>query len=200
MAVSRRAILNGLLGAGAAMLGGTGAYGFLYARHQLEITRAAAAGGEAAPVAVRTSHRSHHRRAPQPLGLGRRRDSSGGDVDGRSAGRHRPRRRLRHVGRPRLRPRGGRSARPALGAVRRLRHSRQSRRRSRHAGRSRRARRADAEGRPHDRERSRAKRWTSSASGTGRSADRTSPQSSAAPPASRCCSRTIRAASRRRRP
>jgi len=40
MTISRRAILNGMLGAGAATLAGTGAYGFLYARHQLEITRA----------------------------------------------------------------------------------------------------------------------------------------------------------------
>src|SRR4249919_3624737 len=39
MAVTRRAILNGLLGAGATVLGGTGAYGFLYARHQLEVIR-----------------------------------------------------------------------------------------------------------------------------------------------------------------
>jgi len=41
MAVSRRAILKGLVGASAALLGGTGGYGFLYARHQLEVTRAA---------------------------------------------------------------------------------------------------------------------------------------------------------------
>jgi len=40
MAVTRRAILNGLLGAGATLLGGTGAYGFFYSRHQLEVTRA----------------------------------------------------------------------------------------------------------------------------------------------------------------
>jgi len=41
MAFSRRAILKGLLGGSAALLGGTGAYGFLYARHQLEVTRTA---------------------------------------------------------------------------------------------------------------------------------------------------------------
>ena len=41
MAVSRRAILRGLIGGSAAVLGGAGAYGFLYARHQLEITRTA---------------------------------------------------------------------------------------------------------------------------------------------------------------
>jgi len=40
MAVTRRAILNGLLGTGATLLGGAGAYGFLYSRHQLEVTRA----------------------------------------------------------------------------------------------------------------------------------------------------------------
>jgi predicted MPP superfamily phosphohydrolase len=40
MTISRRALLNGMLGAGAATLAGTGAYGFFYARHQLEITRA----------------------------------------------------------------------------------------------------------------------------------------------------------------
>src|SRR6188768_4593205 len=41
MAITRRAILKGLAGAGAAVLGGTGAYGFLYERHELEVTRAA---------------------------------------------------------------------------------------------------------------------------------------------------------------
>jgi predicted MPP superfamily phosphohydrolase len=39
MAVSRRAFLKGVFGSGAALLGGTGLYGFAYARHELEITR-----------------------------------------------------------------------------------------------------------------------------------------------------------------
>jgi predicted MPP superfamily phosphohydrolase len=40
MGVSRRAVLSTLLGGGATLLGGSGIYGFAYARHDLEITRA----------------------------------------------------------------------------------------------------------------------------------------------------------------
>ena len=40
MAIGRRAVLKGLAGGSVAAVGGTGAYGFLYARHELEITRA----------------------------------------------------------------------------------------------------------------------------------------------------------------
>jgi predicted MPP superfamily phosphohydrolase len=40
MGVSRRAVLSTLLGSGATLLGGSGIYGFVYARHDLEITRA----------------------------------------------------------------------------------------------------------------------------------------------------------------
>src|SRR5262245_61592695 len=39
MAVSRRAVLSALFGSGAALVGGTGAYGFAYGRHELEISR-----------------------------------------------------------------------------------------------------------------------------------------------------------------
>ena len=38
--ISRRAVLKGLAGASAAALGATGAYGFLVARHELQVTRA----------------------------------------------------------------------------------------------------------------------------------------------------------------
>lgn len=40
MPIGRRAVLKGLAGASVAALGGTGAHGFLYARHDLELTRA----------------------------------------------------------------------------------------------------------------------------------------------------------------
>jgi predicted MPP superfamily phosphohydrolase len=41
MAVTRRAVLRTLVAAGVGTVGGTGAYGYLYGRHQLEVTRAA---------------------------------------------------------------------------------------------------------------------------------------------------------------
>src|SRR5712692_3596527 len=40
MALSRRTLLKGLIAAGVGALGGTAAYGFLYARHDLELTTA----------------------------------------------------------------------------------------------------------------------------------------------------------------
>ena len=40
MAITRRAVLKGALVAGAGTLAGTGAYGYIYARHNLEVTRA----------------------------------------------------------------------------------------------------------------------------------------------------------------
>jgi predicted MPP superfamily phosphohydrolase len=40
MAISRRAVLKGALVAGASTLAGTGAYGYAYERHELEVTRA----------------------------------------------------------------------------------------------------------------------------------------------------------------
>lgn len=40
MAITRRAVLKGLVATGVGALTGTGAYGFLYARHELELTRA----------------------------------------------------------------------------------------------------------------------------------------------------------------
>lgn len=40
MAIGRRVVLRGLAGAGAAALGGSGAYGFLFERHELQVTRA----------------------------------------------------------------------------------------------------------------------------------------------------------------
>jgi predicted MPP superfamily phosphohydrolase len=40
MSISRRAVLEGFAGTTAALLGGTGGYGFLVGRHQLEVTRA----------------------------------------------------------------------------------------------------------------------------------------------------------------
>lgn len=42
-AVTRRSVLKGLVGAGIGAAAGTGTYGFLYARHRLEVTRAAIA-------------------------------------------------------------------------------------------------------------------------------------------------------------
>ena len=41
MPIRRRALLKGFVSAGAAILGGTGAYGFIYARHQIEATHVA---------------------------------------------------------------------------------------------------------------------------------------------------------------
>jgi predicted MPP superfamily phosphohydrolase len=40
MALTRRALLKGLVATGAGAIGGAGAYGFLYGRHDLEVTRA----------------------------------------------------------------------------------------------------------------------------------------------------------------
>jgi predicted MPP superfamily phosphohydrolase len=40
MAISRRAVLKGLAGTGIVAVGGTGAYGFIYERHEIDITRA----------------------------------------------------------------------------------------------------------------------------------------------------------------
>lgn len=40
MAISRRAVLKGLVATGVGTVTGTGAYGFLYGRHQLDVTRA----------------------------------------------------------------------------------------------------------------------------------------------------------------
>jgi predicted MPP superfamily phosphohydrolase len=40
MAISRRAVLKGALVAGASTVAGTGAYGFVYGRHNLQVTRA----------------------------------------------------------------------------------------------------------------------------------------------------------------
>ena len=40
MALSRRGLLRGLAGTGIAALGGAGAYGFIYERHQIDLTRA----------------------------------------------------------------------------------------------------------------------------------------------------------------
>ena len=135
-------------GVGAAT--GTSAYGYLYARHQLEVTRADAAGRRPAAGAGRPADRPDHRRPSQPLGLARRCRATpspllmaerpdlivlGGDYV--------------TLGRPAVRRPVRRSARAAVGAARRLRHPRQSRRRSRHAGGAREERRAGAEGRAH---------------------------------------------------
>ena len=40
MAITRRAVLKGLVATGAGAVSGTGAYGYFYERHQLELTRA----------------------------------------------------------------------------------------------------------------------------------------------------------------
>jgi predicted MPP superfamily phosphohydrolase len=40
MTITRRAVLKGIAGAGTAAIGGPSAYGFLYGRHALEVTRA----------------------------------------------------------------------------------------------------------------------------------------------------------------
>jgi predicted MPP superfamily phosphohydrolase len=40
MAITRREVLKAVAGTGVAVLGGTGAYGFLYERHEIELTRA----------------------------------------------------------------------------------------------------------------------------------------------------------------
>ena len=72
--------------------------------------------------------------------------------------------------------------RAAVGAVRRLRHSRQPRRRPRHAGGADAQRRRHAEGRADARDRSGASRSISSASATGPGAAPTSRRSCAAPP------------------
>src|SRR6185436_14019295 len=40
MAITRREVLKAVAGTGVAVLGGTGAYGFLYERHAIELTRA----------------------------------------------------------------------------------------------------------------------------------------------------------------
>ena len=70
---------------------------------QLEVTRSDVPVAGLPPALAGLRIGLHHRRPPQPLGLARRRRARGRAADGRAARSHRPRRRLRHLGRPRLR-------------------------------------------------------------------------------------------------
>jgi predicted MPP superfamily phosphohydrolase len=66
MPISRRAVLKGLVGGGASLVGGPAAYGFLYARRQLAVTRTTLPVVDLAPALeglriglVTDIHRSH---------------------------------------------------------------------------------------------------------------------------------------------
>ena len=99
----RRDLLKGFAAAGIGALTGAGAYGFMYERHHVEVTRATlpVSGWTDGLVGLRIGfltdlHRSEtvSPRAHHPRGR---------PADGRAPGPDRPRRRLRHLGRPRLR-------------------------------------------------------------------------------------------------
>ena len=111
--ISRRAALKALLATGVGAATGGSAYGFLYERHALELTQAAVpvVGLPPALAGLRIGlitdiHRSRWVSAEDVARRGR-------CADGGQAGPDRPRRRLRHLGRPRLR-------RPAAEALRGL--------------------------------------------------------------------------------
>ena len=117
-----------------ARVAGAGAYGYSYERHELGVTRATVpvAGLPPALAGLRIGlltdvHRSRwvsHEDVAHAVTA----------LMAEQPGSHRPRRRLRHLGRPAVRRAVRRSARAAVGAARRLRHPRQPRRRPRHAG------------------------------------------------------------------
>ena len=108
---------QGLVATGVGAATGTSAYGFLYARHQLRVTRADDRCVGPSRRSRRSADRPAHRRPPQPLGVARRRPARRGDAHGRTAGSDRPRRRLRDVGRPAVRRPVRRGARAAVGAA-----------------------------------------------------------------------------------
>ena len=72
MAITRRAAPQGRSSPpGVGALTGTGAYGFVYDRHDLGVTRHDAPGHRTAAGARRAAHRPAHRHPSQPLGLAR---------------------------------------------------------------------------------------------------------------------------------
>src|SRR6266851_5263237 len=146
MAVTRRAVLKGALASGVGVIAGSGGYGFLYERHQLEVTRATVrvVGLPPALAGLRIGfitdvHRSglvsHDDVAQAVSALTIERPDLvilGGDY-------------VTWGDRQYVR----RSSGAAVRAAWRVRHPRQPRRRSRHAGGAWKVRRADVEGCTH---------------------------------------------------
>ena len=71
MGVTRRAVLKTVLATGVGALSGTGAYGFLYGRHDLRVTRENVPVAGLPPALSGAAHRVDDRRTPQPAGVTR---------------------------------------------------------------------------------------------------------------------------------
>ena len=119
----RRAVLQTFAATAASAVTGFGAYGYLYERHELSVTRAdvAVTGLPPALAGLRIGFLTDVHRSLWVSHDDVR--AGGGAADGRTSRSHRPRRRLRHLGRPASTSSSRRKRSPAVGAARRLRRS-----------------------------------------------------------------------------